>query len=137
MRRRTWSSLAVAACGSCWFALALPAGTGSIRDAPDFVATDLPAAIEFILDFWPSLRVKARELAKDLRPGQVVAIGGLARSGKSSIASELKYALRERSIGAVIAPLDNWLRPESEREAGVLGRYDMTRLEFGPGPPDP
>ena len=109
---------------------------GKYPGRADFVAADLPSALEFILDVWPALRARARDLAKDLRPGQVVAVGGLAKSGKSSLASELRYALRDRSIGAVIAPLNNWLRPEPEREAGVLGRYDMAGLEIGLGPPD-
>jgi uridine kinase len=37
--------------------------------------------------------------------------------------------LRERSIGAVIAPLDNWLRSGSACEPDVLGRYDMEGME--------
>ena len=102
---------------------------GKYPGRADFVATDLPAALDFILDAWTAVREAARGLAKDIRPGQVVAIGGLARSGKSSVASELKYALRERSIPAVVAPLDNWLLSESLRGPGVLGRYDMAALE--------
>ena len=102
---------------------------GKYAGRPDFVAVDLPAALTFILDAWPPLSARARDLARVLRPGQVVVIGGLARSGKSSIASELKYALRERSIPSVIAPLDNWLLPEWARGPGVLGRYDMVGLE--------
>jgi histidinol-phosphate phosphatase family protein len=102
---------------------------GKYPGRPDFVAPDLPAAIGFILDTWPELRARAQDLAKDIRPGQVIAIGGLARSGKSSLASELKYALRDRSIRAVVAPLDNWLRSAPHRGEGVRGRYDIPGLE--------
>ncbi len=102
---------------------------GKHQGRPDFVAADLPAAIAFILDVWPAVRQQALALAETIAPGAVVAIGGLARSGKSSLASELKYVLRERGHRTVIAPLDDWLRSEPERKSGVLGRYDLPGLE--------
>lgn len=102
---------------------------GKYPGRPDFVAVDLKAALGFILDDWPPLRNKILHLASGIASGQVVLIGGLARSGKSSAASELKYVLRERGIGAVIVPLDNWLRSEAERGEGVMERYDTSALE--------
>jgi histidinol-phosphate phosphatase family protein len=102
---------------------------GKYPGRPDFVAMDLNAALGFILDDWPPLRNKIVDLAAGIQPGQVILIGGLARSGKSSAASELKYVLREQAIRAVIVPLDNWLRSEGERGEGVIERYDMSGLE--------
>ncbi len=90
---------------------------GKYPGRPDFVAADLPAALSFILDDWPQLRQRVRALADAIQPGQVVLIGGLARSGKSSVASALKYALRDMGVRAVVAPLDNWLLSEAERRS--------------------
>jgi D,D-heptose 1,7-bisphosphate phosphatase len=106
---------------------------GKYPGRPDFVAADLSAALSFILDDWPHLRESMRGLASGIQHGQVVLIGGLARSGKSSAASELRYALRDRGIRSVVAPLDNWLLGEKDRGAGVIGRYDMPAIESALG----
>jgi uridine kinase len=59
-----------------------------------------------------------------------VALGGLARSGKSTYASVLREVFRERGRSAIVVPMDAWLLSQSERTSGhVLGRFDVDGLE--------
>jgi histidinol-phosphate phosphatase family protein len=101
---------------------------GKYACRPDFTAPDLAAAVDFVLDAWPELERRARAIAGGIEPGETVLIGGAARSGKSSFASALRYALRELGRAAVIVPLDSWLLSEGDRTPGVLGRYDLAGI---------
>lgn len=96
---------------------------------PDFIVPDFAAAVDFILDAWPGLEQRARAVAAAIAPGETVLIGGAARSGKSSLASAIRYALRDRGRNAVVVPLDGWLLKEEARGPGVLGRYDIAGIE--------
>lgn len=68
-------------------------------------------------------------MARHCRPGNVVLIGGLARSGKSSFAGTLALLLRRTGQRALVISLDHWLRASAERLPGLLGRYDMPAAE--------
>jgi histidinol-phosphate phosphatase family protein len=106
------------------------AGRDNKYDAtPDFVAYDLVDAVSLILDRWPVLSAAAIPIVGRCTPGSVVLIGGLAQSGKSSFASGLKLCLRQRNQAAVVVSLDNWLKGATQRNPGVLGRYDMAAAE--------
>lgn len=96
----------------------------------DYTVPDLPAAVDFILDGHPRLLAQCAGLAAELAPapGDVIVIGGLARSGKSTLAAVLAEALRGRGLAAALLCSDRWLRPADQREAGVLGRHDMAAL---------
>lgn len=97
---------------------------------PDYEFYDLAEAVDFVLDRHPALLELARERAGGCRPGALVAVGGLARSGKTLFASALAEALAERGQRAVTVPLDAWLRSAGEREPGhVLGRFDVAGIE--------
>jgi histidinol-phosphate phosphatase family protein len=98
---------------------------------PDFECLDMAEAVELILDLWPVIEPRARVLADHVRPGDVIAIGGAARSGKSSWASALAYALRERGLSAAVITLDGWLRDVDKRsnDGTVLERYDMAAIQ--------
>jgi histidinol-phosphate phosphatase family protein len=98
---------------------------------PDFECLDLSEAVRLILDIWPAIELRARSLAATIRPGDVIAIGGAARSGKSTWASAVAHAVRKRGLSAVVIGLDGWLRDADQRPAGasVLERYDMAALQ--------
>ena len=95
----------------------------------DFVAADMADAVSLILDRVPALQPLAAPLARQCRPGDVVLVGGLARSGKSSFAAVLARHLRAAGQGALVVSLDHWLRSAADRQDGVLGRYDMAAIE--------
>lgn len=101
---------------------------GKFRCAPDFECSDLRAAVSLIVDHWPAASEAARPLATSIRPSSVVLVAGQAHSGKSTLAGALKLALRSRSMDAVVVPADSWLKDPGDREAGVLGRYDLQGL---------
>jgi len=96
---------------------------------PDAIVPDLPSAVDFILDRYPRMLSFCANLAESIEPGAAIFIGGLSRSGKTTFANVLRDALRIRGLRAQTLSLDRWLRSQGEREAGVLGRYDMAAIE--------
>lgn len=97
---------------------------------PDYEFHDLNGAIEFITDEHAALLEEIRTKLPECAPGSLVAIGGLARSGKSARASIIREVLAERGQQAVVVPLDAWLRPKDDRKEGhVLGRFDVAAIE--------
>ncbi len=93
--------------------------------APDYTANDLEAACAFILDEYPAALARSGAWVEKISRGDVVLIGGLARSGKSTLASLFRDSLAERGIKAHIVSLDSFLRPIELRGSTVLERYDM------------
>jgi uridine kinase len=61
---------------------------------------------------------------------RLIAIGGLARSGKSSAAQVLKEALWTRGRAAHVIALDSWIKPLDQRSegSGVATRYDVGEI---------
>jgi histidinol-phosphate phosphatase family protein len=98
---------------------------------PDFECSGLADAANSIIDLWPVIERRVQSLAARIGPGEVVAIGGTARSGKSSWASALAAILRRRGFGVAVIGLDGWLRDEDQRgPAGtVVKRYDMDAIQ--------
>jgi histidinol-phosphate phosphatase family protein len=105
---------------------------GLISVKPDFVCDDLSSATKLILDHQGFIEPAAR-LAELVAEGgsSAVAIGGLARSGKSVFARLLRWQLRRRGRAAVILQLDDFLHPEPERKRlpRVGERYDTAAIE--------
>lgn len=102
---------------------------GRHKVTADFVVPALSEAVSLILDQWPILSESAATIVADIKEGDVVLIGGAARSGKSSFASTVSIALREKGMRAIVISLDSWLRSLDSRGPGVLGRYDMAEAE--------
>jgi len=97
---------------------------------PDYEFHDLTDAALFVTSEHAAYLQEARTTLPACAPGSLVAIGGLARSGKSIHASIFREVLAERGQQAVIVPLDAWLRSKDEREPGhVLGRFDIAGIE--------
>jgi D,D-heptose 1,7-bisphosphate phosphatase len=95
---------------------------------PDFVEADLKSAVSFVLDQYPRLSALCDDLARKIPARQLVFVGGLSRSGKTTLASALKLALEAKGRTVVVLALDRWLRNANERTSGILGRYDMAEL---------
>jgi histidinol-phosphate phosphatase family protein len=93
---------------------------------PDLECLDLADAVDLILNRWSGMLDTIRPLVQRIQLGDLVLIGGQARSGKSHHAAALRYCLEAAGKPAVIIPLDAWLRAEIDRAGGsVLDRYDL------------
>ena len=92
---------------------------------PDFTLPGISEAAEFITEIYPRLAATVGNFAGKVSPGDLVLVGGLARSGKSTLAGVLRAELMARNLSATIISLDRWIRPEALREPGVLGRFDL------------
>lgn len=96
----------------------------------DFTLPNFSKAIEFIVDTYPRALEQAKTYLKQVQAGQVLLLGGQARSGKSTTASLLRLALQARGLRAHVFSTDQWLRSESERQVGVWGRHDLQALKL-------
>jgi uridine kinase len=77
-------------------------------------------------DFNLSLINFCREYSLLLTSGEIVLIGGLSRSGKTTLANNLRQAVFERGLNAWTISIDRWLKNVDSRSPGVLGRYDLS-----------
>jgi uridine kinase len=74
----------------------------------------------------PRLSAYCRSFALGLRPRNIVLIGGLSRSGKTTFGHALRAAVLEQGYTAWTLSLDRWLKDLDSRLPGVLGRYDLS-----------
>jgi histidinol-phosphate phosphatase family protein len=97
---------------------------------PDYVAIDLEAAVAWILDGHPQITRQMAPIAAAALDARILLIGGLARSGKSSVAQVLKESVQAFGRTAHVLSLDSWLKPLGERAEGkgVMARFDVDRL---------
>ncbi|WP_246685929.1 HAD-IIIA family hydrolase [Mesorhizobium sp. B2-4-6] len=95
---------------------------------PDYTVPDLFEAAKFILTVHPTLVDTASDLIAHVNPGDVCFVAGLSRSGKSVLSSAIAEVLRGRGFDAQVVALDRWIRPAADREATVMGRYDMKEI---------
>jgi histidinol-phosphate phosphatase family protein len=93
-------------------------------NTPDFVMEDFSAAIEFILEKYPTLFEKIEKQVSLVNAGDVIFVGGQSRSGKSTFSKILANVLKQRGINSHIIKTDNWLKNSAERGNGVLARHD-------------
>lgn len=96
---------------------------------PDYIASDLADAVEWILNGHDDLTRRLAPIAVEAsRSGtRLVLIGGLARAGKSYAAQVLKELHHVLGFYAHVVSLDGWLKPKSERieGSGVRERFDL------------
>jgi len=105
-----------------------PPHTAAAAEA-DFAFDRIAPAAAFAVDALPAVIGRARDLARDVQPGDWTLVGGPAFAGKSTLARGLRFALRERGIAATIVSLDRWIRSAGARdEASIEGRFDMPGL---------
>jgi histidinol-phosphate phosphatase family protein len=97
---------------------------GKYPATPDFTAPDIAAAVTLILDLYPAMARMAAPLVEEILPGDLLLVGGLARSGKSTMAAVIASELRLRGHEVCVLPLDRWIRSAEDRAEGLMGRYD-------------
>jgi pantothenate kinase len=95
---------------------------------PDFIAPNLPMAVDFILHHYPRLLQRCETLAQEIESGEMVFIGGPSRAGKSTLARCLQDTLKQQGKSSVTLSLDGWLKPAAERGLNVLERYDVPTI---------
>ena len=101
---------------------------GKYAASPDFIARDLPAAVAFITHGYQLIVEAVVPVAQRVKSGDLVFIGGLARQGKSTLASVLRHTLSRAGLDVQILALDGFLRDREQRQPGVLGRYDLEAM---------
>ncbi len=98
---------------------------------PDFIMDDLYNASQFIIRY-QNLETKIFNLVKKrLHLEKIIIIGGLSRSGKSTLASIIQKKLEKDNIKSHIISLDSWLKKKSDRieGSGVLERYKTEKIK--------
>ncbi|MCK8785173.1 HAD-IIIA family hydrolase [Roseomonas sp. NAR14] len=101
---------------------------GRYAAVPDYTVPDFAAAVRLIADQYPRLAAALGDLPDTIGAGELVLVGGLARSGKSTLAATLAAELRARGRRALTVAMDRWIRPPAERRPGVLGRFDLDAM---------
>jgi len=102
---------------------------------PDFIFDDLLDATRFIVNGYDNLfeemnKYLPKQMLED-KDNPIVTIGGLSRSGKSTLTSVIRKYLEHLGIKVKILKLDDWLLPESQRKSdmNVRNRYQYEAIE--------
>lgn len=104
---------------------------------PDFIFENLKEAVDFIIDDYEKLSAEINSITSALlkmsKKPFVITIGGLSRSGKSTIARMMSIVLANLGVRSTTLGLDNWIVDLNNREnwMGVRERYDYHRIEEG------
>ncbi len=95
----------------------------------DYEAIDLLSAVGWILQGRDAVARQLAPLLAAALSSRLVLLGGLARSGKSSVAQVLRELLHAAGARAHVVALDAWLQPPDRRPegSGVLARYNSAR----------
>jgi histidinol-phosphate phosphatase family protein len=103
---------------------------------PDFTFDTLDEAVSFIVERRPALLESMAPVVESAADGTgtspyVIALGGQARSGKSTLARLLALSLKKRGVATRVLSLDNWLVGAPERTEGmtVRQRYRYDDIE--------
>jgi D,D-heptose 1,7-bisphosphate phosphatase len=96
---------------------------------PDFFFENLEEAVDYIIrEPHKDIYEKIKSTAK---LPQVIAIGGNARSGKSTLASYLKWRFEQDGRNVLKIELDSWILPEDQRQDcnDVFDRFRVYDME--------
>jgi uridine kinase len=95
---------------------------------PDYITPNLASAVGFILHDYPRLLEQCKQWISGIKSRDVILIGGLSRSGKSTLAHLLMDALQKNNIASQIISIDGWIKAPNQRGLGVLDRYNTLEL---------
>uniref|UniRef100_UPI004048D21E HAD-IIIA family hydrolase n=1 Tax=Algoriphagus sp. TaxID=1872435 RepID=UPI004048D21E len=96
---------------------------------PDYIVPNIYAASVFILEIYPRIVDFCSRMICNFSEGDIIMVGGLSRSGKSTFSNVLRDVLNNHNFNVKVISLDRWLKSEGDREDGVLGRYDLEAIE--------
>lgn len=104
---------------------------GKYEAKPDYIVPDLKDAVDIILHGHGAIVRQLFDVCSAASKARLVLIGGVARSGKSTVASILSELIGESGRQAHVISLDGWLKPSESRVegGGVVGRYDMSEFK--------
>lgn len=109
---------------------------GRFEVRPDFTFDTVEEAVAFIVERRPALLETMAPVVASAAQGAgitpfVIALGGQARSGKSTLARLLALALEKQGIPTRVLSLDNWLvgAPERTESMTVRERYRYGDIE--------
>lgn len=97
----------------------------------DYSAPNLSEAVDWALQGHQKMWRLLDKYMDDAAGEKCILIGGLARSGKSSIAQVLAEKLTNAGFKTHTISLDGWLKPAEERQegAGVVSRYNLAAFQ--------
>ncbi|WP_434661760.1 HAD-IIIA family hydrolase [Paraburkholderia sp. A3BS-1L] len=82
---------------------------GKYSVTPNFRCQDIRAAAKFIVEIYPRLVDHMSAMIGEIRPGDLIFVGGRVSNAKSVIAEVLKAELSSRGVRAQLLPADRWL----------------------------
>jgi len=94
---------------------------------PDFFFENLAEAVDYIINE-PHKEIFNKVITMLPKYPALITIGGNARSGKSTLASYLKWKFEREGHKVLKIELDNWILPEEERQ-NCKDVFDRFRLE--------
>ncbi|TNE29431.1 MAG: HAD-IIIA family hydrolase [Bacteroidetes bacterium] len=115
--------------------IALRTGHGgiSLNARPDFHFDNLEDAVHFILTnpFEEHFARIRKLIAHTRKTPLVIGVGGQSRSGKTSFVSDMMYRLAQSGIQSIRLPLDQWIRPKSDRtpEENVYHNFRVDKMK--------
>lgn len=104
------------AAGCITVGVATGKGLDTTKLLPDYFFNDLKEAVDFIID--DPLKDTVDIIISKIDFGKkpfIISIGGNTQSGKSTLATYLKYTLEKKRIKVLRIELDNWIIPHSKR----------------------
>jgi D,D-heptose 1,7-bisphosphate phosphatase len=101
---------------------------GSYPYMPDFSVRNFSQAVDFVINKYPIIRKKITDFIA-IPNYRLVFIGGLSRSGKSTLASLLQREWRLNGNKVHVLRTDSWLLSQEKRGAGMVGRHDIQAIE--------
>jgi histidinol-phosphate phosphatase family protein len=97
---------------------------------PDYIFGDISEAVDWIINEREKIVVQLKDIINKIINCKFILVGGLARSGKSSVARVVADMLKIRNQSSHVISLDGWLKPKSERieGGGIINRYDIKKF---------
>jgi histidinol-phosphate phosphatase family protein len=109
-------------------------GLKNTKTFPDYIFNDLKEAVDFITDDYNKESIE-EIITKIQSKGSkkcIVLIGGNTRSGKSTIAKQLQFALADKNFKAEFIRLDDWIMPLPERtgKETLEERFNFAKMQI-------
>ncbi len=98
---------------------------------PDFLFANLSEAIDFIVDE-PYKEIYQNISSEKIKTPCIISIGGGSRSGKSTLASYLKWKIEQNGKKALVIHLANWI-PNGKninKLTNILHNYQLQKAEL-------